>query len=548
MTTKQLATTDDAWSRLPESKRKVANDRNKIVAAVKQLIDDDYSQRAAIELLLLRIDANEADDALIEIARTLGRAGKPPGYSTVKRWMDDYNNYGLVGLAPSHKGSESKQYGWEVRALHLYSLPSKPSISAVARKLIAEGFDHVTETRVRRFINNLPADKAELSRGRLGTKLFNNTQKTFKRRSTENLPVGALYSGDGHTLDVYLQHPSGNKPWRAELTLYIDVTSRTIVGWYVSEAESAHSTLFALSHALITLDHIPAYLHIDNGSGYKNKMMSDDATGFYDRFGMSVMHSLPYNAKGKGHVERFFKTMECDFNKWYPSYCGADMADEAVQLLLKKHKKGEVQLPTLDQWCHDFEQWLEQYHNTKHRGLNGKTPAEVWATLERHPVEPRSAAIFWPRTTRTVSRECVRLDNREYMAPELIQYNSRQVQIEYNLHDDGFVRVMDNKGRWVCDAKLVNKIDYLPTSRLEEAKQKRLQSQIKRLEVHANEKRERAGLAITHDQVLGDVEQLVNNTTALPETKTGPALTDPDLNQLDDLLELDITDTSYIDD
>ena len=544
-----LTVPHSAWDTLPESKKNVASDRGRLVREVLRIMENENeSQRSAVELCLLRLKAGDhIDENLITVAKTLGCKGKLPSYSTLTRWVKSYNKAGLVGLAPDHKGSECKAYGWEARAAHLYSLPSKPSISAVARKLITEGFADVTETRVRRYINNLPADQGEMSRGRLGSKLFNNTQKTFKRRSTENLPVGSIYSGDGHTLDLYLQHPTGNKPWRAELTLYIDVTSRYVVGWYVSEAESANSTLFALSHALLSLDHIPAYLHIDNGSGYKNKMMSDEATGFYARFGVSIMHSLPYNAKGKGHVERFFGTMERDCNKWFESYCGEDMADEAIQLLLKKVKKGEKQLPTLEQWMDAFTTWLDQYHNKPHRGLNGKTPAELWATLERHPVEPRSAAIFWPRTTRTVSRECVRLDNREYMAPQLIQYNGRKVQIEYNLHDDAVVRILDDKGRWVCDASLVNKVDYIPSSRIEEAKQKRLRQQIKRLEVHANEKLDRAGLAVTHDQVLDDVELLVDDTPALPKQKAGPALTDPAHDQ-DDELVLDITDISYIED
>ena len=512
---------------------------------VLKLIEEGKSQTCAVELFLLRLANDIHAKELRDVALKLGRKDKLPSKSTLNRWVNDYSAHGLIGLAPNHKGSDAKAYGWEARAHHLYSLPSKPSISAVARKLVAEGFDKVTEVRVRRYLNNLPADQGEMSRGRLGARLFNNTQKTFKRRTTENLPVGSIYSGDGHTLDVYLKHPNGGlAPWRAELTLYIDITSRYVVGWWVSEAESANSTLFALSNALITLDHIPAYLHIDNGSGYKNKMMSDEATGFYARFGMSIMHSLPYNAKGKGHVERFFRTMECDCNKWFESYCGEEMADEPIQLLLKKVKKGEKQLPTLGQWMDAFTVWLDQYHNKTHRGLDGKTPAELWATLERHSVEPKSAAIFWPRTTRTVSRECVRLDNREYMAPTLIQYNGRKVQIEYNLHDDAQVRILDDKGRWVCDATLVNKVDYIPSSRIEEAKQKRLRSQIKRLEVHANEKRERAGLAVTHDQVLDDVEVLVSDSPALlSDEKTGIELT-PAL-QPDDEIELDILDIDY---
>jgi len=548
----ELVTVNDAWQRIPESKKLIANDRGQIVAEVKQIIvSEGYSQRAAIELLLLRVSVDEgADDRLIELMKTLGKKGKLPSYSTINRWVNDFNTFGLIGLAPKHKGSEQQSYGWEARAMRLYSLPSKPAVNAVARKLMSEDFKNVTYDRVYRFIMSLPSHMGDKSRGRMGTRLYTNTQKSFVRRSTENLPVGACLQGDGHTLDLYLKHPTGKKPWRAELTLWLDVASRYVVGWFVSDAESAHSTLFALSHAVLTHNHIPTMLHIDNGSGYKNKMMSNESTGFYSRLGIDIMHSLPYNAKGKGHVERFFGTMERDFNKWYPSYCGADMADEAIQLLLKKHKKGELELPTQEQWMFDFNEWLVQYHNKPHDGLNGKTPAELWSKLEAFPLENnmQSLALFRPQKIRTVRRESIQLDSREYMSPELVQYNNKKLTAEYDLHNDAFIRVLDDKGRWICDAKLVKKADYVPASRLKEAEQKKLASSIKRLEVHIQEKHDRAGSAITHDQIIDDVEamSLEDDSTLLEKTTGTEVPVDINLGDQTEDDEIDFTDLSYL--
>jgi len=547
----ELVTANDAWQRVPESKQLIAADRGLIVKEVKRVVEEGHALRAAIELMLLRMDVEESiDDKLIQVAKTLGKKGKLPSLSTINRWVKDFENFGLIGLAPKHKGSDHLVYGWEARAIRLYSIPSKPSINAVARRLIYEGFENVTYDRVYRFIMSLPAQLGDKSKGRMGTRLYTNTQKSFVRRSTKNLPVGACLQGDGHTVDVYLKHPTGKKPWRAELTLWLDVASRYVVGWFVSDAESAHSTLFALSHAVLSHNHIPTMLHIDNGSGYKNKMMSDESTGFYSRLGIDIMHSLPYNAKGKGHVERFFGTMERDFNKWYDSYCGADMADEAIQLLLKKHKRGEIELPTQEQWMADFNDWLVQYHNKPHDGLDGKTPAELWATLEAFPLEENmhSQALIQPRKTRMVKRESIRLDNREYMSPELVQYNNKTLTVEYNIHDDSFVRVLDDKGRWICDAKLVQKADYIPASRLKEAEQKKLVSAIKRLDVHKQEKMDRAGLSITHDQIIDDVEMLDNESGSTLLEKTTGTEVPVDINlgvHTED--DIDFTDTSYLD-
>ena len=541
---------DDAWqwAALPESKRLVAQEREIIVKAVIERMETrGEKSRFAIECLLAKIESGGANKSITETALRLGKKGKPPVRSTLSRWLKLYKKGGAVMLAPGHKGGTRKDYGWELRAEHLYRLPSKPDIAAVEMWLRQEHFKGVTYSRVHRYLKSLPAERGANGRGRLGPRLYDNTQKSFVRRNTAMLEVGSVYQGDGHTIDVYLQHPTGRKPWRAELTLWIDIRSRYVVGWYISEAESAHSTLFALSHAMLSQDHIPAVLHIDNGSGYKNKMMSDESTGFYDRFGITVMHSRPYNAKGKGQVERFFGTMERQFGKKWPSYCGADMDDEAIQLLLKKYKKGEAELPSLAQYIDGFKEWLNTYHNEPHRGLDGKTPAQVWADLKPHNVKPKAAAIFWPRTKRTVSRQSIRLDNREYMAPELISYNGKTIHVEHNIHDDSFIRCLLDDGRWICDAKLVHKADYMPSSRLDEAKQKRLKSQIKRLEVHIDEQRERAGLAITHEdqlEIMNADHALLTDKGEGEEFEVG-ALTPTSEQDVSNELRIDLTDTNY---
>lgn len=549
-TTLAMMTTDAerAWAELPDNKRATASDRAAVIRAVKTRIDGNgESANVAIECVLLEMETGRSSIEMIQAAKRVGRKGNLPNRATLHRWLAAYNEGGLVALAPAHKGGTRKASNWEVRAEHLFRLPSKPAIAAVALWLREEGFEDATDSRVRRYLNSLPAERGVNGRGRLGPRLFENKQKHFVRRDTSMLDIGSVYQGDGHTIDVYLQHPTGNKPWRAELTAWIDVRSRYIVGWYISEAESAHSTLFALSHAMLSHDHIPSVLHIDNGSGYKNKMMSDDSTGFYDRFGITVMHSRPYNAKGKGQIERFFGTMERGFGKKWPSYCGADMDDEAIQLLLKKFKKGEARMPTLTQYIDGFKAWLDAYHNQPHGGLEGKTPAEVWAELQPHNVEPKSAAIFWPRTTRTVIRQAIRLDNREYMAPELISYNGKMIHVEHNIHDDSFVRVLDTKGRWICDAMLVHKADYMPSSRLDEAKQKRLTSQIKRLEVHIEEKRERAGLAVTHEDQLAMMNDKIPGLVdkGMEEEFEIGAVTPTSKQHVPENVDIDLTDTNY---
>jgi len=73
----------------------------------------------------------------------------------------------------------------------------------------------------------------------------------------------------------------------------------------------------------------------------------------------------------------------------------------------------------------------------------------------------------------------------------------------------------------VCEAKLVNTIGVLPTSRLEEQRTKRLDGQLKRLERHGDEARLRRMDAVTADDQGAAIEALAQE--ALPAPGSAPA-------------------------
>ena len=458
--------------------------------------------------------AAQALPATVMVALATLQPNKPacPNRATFYRWDDKYRQHlsgDNVAAAPAHKGSERKVGGWEALAYRLWNTPTKRTISSIARELREEHqFSDASDARVRGYINALPANMREKSSARMGARLYKNSQRGFVRRDTGCIPAGFIYQGDGHTVDAYIAHPFTGDIWRPELTVWIDVGSRYIAGWYISESESSHSTLFALSRALVGHDHVPAMLHIDNGSGYASKMMSDASTGYYARFDIEAMFALPYNAKAKGQVERFFGTMERDFGKRLPTYCGADMAAEALQLIAREVKTGKRQLPSLQSYIAGLAAWIEKYHHREHKGLDGRTPAQVWAEREQCPLHTPSDAIVRPRIERVVGRQSVRLHNREYGSAALVAYNGEPLVVEYDLLDDSSVRILARDGRWICDAGLIRKADYLPASRIDEAQQRRLDGQIGRLKHKQNELEARAALSISHVDVQADIDTL----------------------------------------
>jgi putative transposase len=430
---------------------------------------------------------------------------------TLRRALRQAREGGRNALLPGHTGRVRQDYGWEIRALAMWQAPSKPTAAGVARKLRHEGHDTATESRVLRFFKSMPETLGKNSPHRIGKHLHKLRRQKFQRRSLAEVLVGEIYAGDGHTVDVYVAHPNTGGLFRAELTVFIDIKSRYIVGWYVSESETKESTLYALASAMVNYDHVPAWLYVDRGAGYRAQMLSDENTGYYARFDIDTIAALPGNPHGKGWIERFFKTCRDDHDKLFEGgmfYCGDDMAPEINRRLHVEIKNGKRVLPSLDDYVASFARFIDEYHNEPKDVLGGRTPAQVWAELSQIKLYMAADAVLRPVVQRTVTRQTVRFHKREYYHELLAQYDGRSMRIEYDLHNDKTVWIFDDKGRQVCEATLTNTIGVLPSSRQEEQRQRRLAGQVKRLERHTEEARRRLEDPITHETQIRALEDL----------------------------------------
>lgn len=428
-----------------------------------------------------------------------------PDKATLHRWLGSLAQFktgNVLALTKQHTGRVRQSYGWEHKAIELFNLPSKPGYADVAYWLRTDhGFASATKSRVTRYLQTMPETLGKQSPGRMGKNFYKHNLAPHVIRDNEVLPVGFAYEGDGHTVDVYMAHPSGKKVYRPELTIWIDVRSRYVTGWFMSDGESSISTLFALSHAMLSEDHVPAMVLPDNGSGFKSRMMADEVVGFLNRMAITPSFALPGNSKGKGLVEGFFKIFRNRHDKKFATYCGDDMADEINRRLSDEVKRGLRTLPTYAEYVSSVKQYIDDYNNEPKDVLNGETPRRVWQRdLQQVKVYIAADALIMPREIRTVKRWRITLHNRKYQAPELAQYNNVQVLVEYSLHKDNEIRVLDEQQRLICIAMLVGKVARLPESRIVEAEQKRLNGQVKRLEQHANEKKLRSQSVLTLEE------------------------------------------------
>lgn len=510
------------WQAATAAQRRTAELRRAVVAPLAELVKAGASQSTVATLFINKakaglLDPNTthvlaalaADDA--EVAVDAGVPAAVPSVPTLKRWIKGYLASSKEGLLPRHTGRVRQAYGWEARAVDLYNIPGKPGFADVAFKLRSEGFKDATPSRVKRYLKDLPATLGAMSPARVGRHLHRLTRQKFQRRHVDELLVGEIYAGDGHTVDCYVAHPNTGKPFRPELTCFIDIKSRYVPGWYFTESESAHSTLFALSHAMLTHQHVPAWLYIDRGAGYRSKLLSDENTGWYSKFDIGVIGALPGNPHGKGWIESFFRTCRDKHDKFFAGgsvYCGHDMAEEVNRRLSAELAMGRRTLPSLQQYVQSFAAFISDYMQEPMEALGGRTRAQLWAELTPIAPELDAEVVLRPMEECSVRRQTVRLHNRHYYAEALALYDGQQVRVEYDLHNDKQVWVLDGKSRLICQAKLANTIGVLPTSRLEEQRDKRLQGQNKRLERKVDEARLRRQDPITAETQVQAITEL----------------------------------------
>lgn len=530
----------DPWLDASPKQQQLALQREAFIRPVVEHLQQGLSTNVAVRNLQAKIDAGHLSATVQQLIAGLSKNGKPPGRSTILGWVKRYREAGINGLVDKHTGRVRQDRGWEAVATQLYNIPSKPSFSAVAGRLRDEyGFVSATDSAVRRYLKALPATLNTHSPARLGKHYYQQNISPYKCRDVSVLDVGEVYEGDGHTVDAYIAHPSHGGPWRPELTVWIDVRSRYIAGWYLSEAESSISTLFALSHALITHDHVPAWVHIDNGSGYKSKLMSDKSTGYYERFNITPTVAIPGNSRGKGLVEHWFRTYRDHFDKFWnggQDYCGHDMADEVNMRMGDAIRQGKRKLRSFDEYRNGIANFIDTYNNRTTKTLDGKSPAQVWADLKPVAVGLPAAAVIRPATERVAQRCTVALHNRKYENKALAQYEGRTVQVEYDIHTDDRVWILDDKGRLICEAELKTKVAWLPESRLVEARNKREKGRIKRLEKKIDLVRLEESHTVTSTEQLAALDEFdaaEDNDFELPEPEGAITL---DLDIYDDEL------------
>ena len=322
-----------------------------------------------------------------------------------------------------------------------------------------------------------------------GTRAWKNSHMMKRYRDTKALKVLEIVQGDVHTFDCWVSVKRANgslEAIRPCLVAWIDMRSRALVGWVVTECPDAQIMKQSLIHTIYPKANkelpygVPKYLLIDNGKEYTAKTLTgrartervcfdEDAKGFYRSIGIKDdIRNLPYQPWSKAQVERYFSTVELKFGKRIKSYTGTlsgSRTSSKVERNIKKMlEKGE--LLSIEEFSEKFENWVvNEFHNKKHRGLiqqgeQTSEPISVFNAADKYIQAPPplqyAISLLMKGETRVVTNTGVRrtIKGKEiwYTNPELTKYQGKRVEFKYHIEDITKIYVYDENGKFICEA------------------------------------------------------------------------------------------------
>lgn len=515
-----VATVSAQSSALKDWQKRVAEARAALLQEVERIAQVVGREKAILKVVIMAQDGTLPEHLarLVPVAnarsgqegkRTLSRRTVYDWFATFKANRTTGTVQAVNALAPKDQHAVAQIPAWAADLLAEYQRPQKPSLAWAVEQIASRHGINEQQLyhRARRFMQRM--GNVESMTGRMGQRDIKNI-KPFIRRDSSVLWPAEVYSADGHTFDAEVAHPAHGKPFRPEITTVRDTATRRLVGWSIDLAESGLAVLDALRHACET-GGICSVFYVDNGSGYKNAMMSQSGTGMEARLGFTMTHSIAYNSQARGIVEKGHRDIWVRAAKELPTYMGKDMDAEAKNKVFKLTRKA-IKAGNTSKYLMPWLRFLDfvkahadRYNNRPHRSLKmiydaelGRkrhmTPNEAWADgvnagAQLATITPEeSRELFRPMKEAKVLRGEVRLFNNQYFSHALTEYHGEFVRVAYDIHNAEQVWIYDAQGRFICVAEFeANKRAYFPEAFLEQAARKRSEGRLSRLDVKRQE-------------------------------------------------------------
>ena len=338
---------------------------------------------------------------------------------TAQRWVDLYRKHGLEALAHKQRVDRGLKRAMSPRMVETIEglaleKPRVP-ISAIYRDL--KEFAAKTGERlpsypaVYRVVKAIPISLMTLAHS--GGRMYCERFDLVHRR--EAARPNTIWQADHAQLRIHLFREDGTiaRPW---LTIVIDDYSRAIAGYYLGfEPPSVLRTSLALRQAIWRktdarwpICGIPDVLYTDNGSDFTSRHMEYVAADLK----MQLVFSTPGQPRGRGRIERFFRTVNEMFLCTLDGYAG------------KSRRKPSLTLEAFDALFKSF--LLHTYHCRPNK-TDELSPVQRWERggfLPRMPdsLESLDLLLVHEAKERKVRPDGIHFHRLRYLSPVLAAY------------------------------------------------------------------------------------------------------------------------------
>jgi putative transposase len=277
-----------------------------------------------------------------------------------------------------------------------------------------------------------------------GSKAYQNVYDLVYRREASG--PNEIWQADHSPLNIWLLGDDG-QPARPWLTVIEDDYSRCIAGYFLAFDEpnalrtalSLHQAIWRRADPRWRICGIPGIFYTDHGSDFTSQHMEQVCVDLKCQLIFSGI-GMP---RGRGHVERFFQTVDQLLLHRLPGYTlkGPPLTPPAL---------------TLADFDAIFQEFLlSEYHVRPQRDLPD-TPQARWegdGFLPRLPesLEQLDLLLLTVARTRRVRRDGIQFQCLRYVDPTLAAYVGEDVVIRYDPRDMAEIRVFHND-KFLCRA------------------------------------------------------------------------------------------------
>ncbi len=276
---------------------------------------------------------------------------------------------------------------------------------------------------------------------------------------------------------------------RLWLTVFFDARSNKVVSALIRDADPNTTAIKQCFRQGVERYGVPNEVDFDNGKDYKSKYFSRDYPySLVNALGINAIYATPYHGQAKT-CERFFGTMEMQFGRMWPTYCGKDAKQRPECMRISNAKIAEI-APAKADFIAAFDDWLEkEYHKAPSRGqdMDGKAPDQVYAEnlkIRRVVSDHDALRILCGNIAeRTVQKNGISLLNNFYYNDTLLRYVGQKVVALYDPANIDEMAIFDTDHNFICKAaaKLISPFRHTTEEAyIEAAKQKRAARKIAR--------------------------------------------------------------------